>query len=158
MAKIDSIDPWVPSAIAFGSQVVSGIGNYFENKNRVKYQNKVAQMQEDARKRIAEAQKKAVKRANFFSLMTGQNLQAEPVDYDLPVIPAYESGGWTKALRGVGQGLGYASQATDTLIKMQDYNEAKASRAGEQAAAMHIADSQTSYELGPVPAKEEVER
>ena len=158
MAKIDSIDPWVPSAIAFGSQVVSGIGNYFENKNRVKYQNKVAQMQEDARKRIAEAQKKAVKRANFFSLMSGQNLQAEPVDYDLPVIPAYESGGWTKALRGVGQGLGYASQASDTLIKMQDYNESKATRAGEQAAAMHIADSQTSYELGPVPAKEEVER
>jgi|15BtaG_2_1085339.scaffolds.fasta_scaffold02327_2 hypothetical protein len=150
MAKIQSIDPWVPSAVAFGSQVVSGIGNYFEGKNRVKYQNKVAQMQEDARKRIAEAQKQSVRRANYFSLLTGQNLQAEPVDFDLPVIPAYESGGWSKALRGVGQGLGYASQATDTLMKMQDYNEAKASRAGEQAAAMHIANVNTGGMLGAI--------
>ena len=150
MAKIDSIDPWVPSAVAFGSQVVSGIGNYFEGKNRVKYQNKVAQMQEDARKRIAEAQKQSVRRANYFSLLTGQNLQAEPVDFDLPVIPAYESGGISKVLRGVGQGLGYASQATDTLMKMQDYNEAKASRAGEQAAAMHIANVNTGGMLGAI--------
>ena len=94
MAKIQSIDPWVPSAVAFGSQVVSGIGNYFENKNRVKYQNKVAQMQEDARKRIAAAQKQSIKRANYFSLLTGSNIQAEPIDFDLPVIPAYESGGY----------------------------------------------------------------
>lgn len=150
MAKIDSIDPWVPSAVAFGSQVVSGIGNYFEGKNRVKYQNKVAQMQEDARKRIAEAQKQSVRRANYFSLLTGSNMQAEPVDFDLPVIPAYESGGWSKALRGVGQGLGYASQATDTLMKMQDYNEAKATRAGEQAASMHIANVNTGGMLGGI--------
>jgi len=150
MAKIQSIDPWVPSAVAFGSQVVSGIGNYFENKDRVKYQNKVAQMQEDARKRIAAAQKQSVKRANYFSLLTGSNMQAEPVDFDLPVIPAYESGGWSKALRGVGQGLGYASQATDTLMKMQDYNEAKATRAGEQAASMHIANVNTGGMLGAI--------
>ena len=150
MAKIQSIDPWVPSAVAFGSQVVSGIGNYFENKDRVKYQNKVAQMQEDARKRVAEAQKKSVQRANYFSLLSGRNIQAEPVDFDLPVIPAYESGGWSKALRGVGQGLGYASQATDTLMKMQDYNEAKATRAGEQAASMHIANVNTGGMLGGI--------
>tara|TARA_R110000851_G_scaffold323955_1_gene491007 strand:+ start:959 stop:3601 length:2643 start_codon:yes stop_codon:yes gene_type:complete len=148
MAKIQSIDPWVPSAVAFGSQVVSGIGNYFENKDRVKYQNKVAQMQEDARKRVAEAQKKSVQRANYFSLLSGRNIQAEPVDFDLPVIPAYESGGWSKALRGVGQGLGYASQATDTIQKVQEYNEQKASRAGQQSAAQHILASSNIANLG----------
>jgi len=148
MAKIQSIDPWVPSAIAFGGQVVSGIGNYFENKNRVKYQNKVAQMQEDARKRIAAAQKQSIKRANYFSLLTGSNIQAEPVDFDLPVIPAYESGGWSKALRGVGQGLGYASQATDTIQKVQEYNEEKATRAGQQSAAQHILASGNIANLG----------
>ena len=148
MAKLQSIDPWVPSAVAFGSQVVSGIGNYFENKDRVKYQNKVAQMQEDARKRIAEAQRKSVQRANYFSLLSGRNIQAEPVDFDLPVIPAYESGGWSKALRGIGQGLGYASQATDTIQKVQEYNEQKAARAGQQSAAQHILASGNIANLG----------
>ena len=153
MAKIQSIDPWVPSAVAFGSQVVSGIGNYFENKNRVKYQNKVAQMQEDARKRIAAAQKQSIKRANYFSLLTGSNIQAEPVDFDLPVIPAYESGGWSKALRGVGQGLGYASQATDTIQKVQEYNEEKATRAGQQSAAQHILASSNITSLDTYEGK-----
>ena len=70
-----NIAPWVPAALQFGSLVTSGVGSWLDSRDKRNYQNKIAQMQEDARKRAAEAEAIAIKRANRLSLLTGQTVR-----------------------------------------------------------------------------------
>lgn len=133
-----NIAPWVPAALQFGSLVTSGVGSWLDSRDKRNYQNKIAQMQEDARKRAAEAEAIAIKRANRLSLLTGQTVRPEPVDVDLPVISGYKPGTATKIFQGLGFGLGAANLATSALSKAQEYNTKLAEKAAEQQAAVDI--------------------
>lgn len=129
-----AISPWVPAAVELGSLAFSGIGSWLSSRDQRKYQEDIRRMQEDARKRVADAQKIANQRANYFSIMTKQRVAPDPVNLDLPVIPAYDPGNWTKLMSGLGKGLGYAAKGASAFHTAQTYSEKLAAEAGKQAA------------------------
>jgi len=129
-----AISPWVPAAFELGSLAFSGVGSWLSSRDQRKYQEDIRRMQEDARKRVADAQKVASQRANYFSIMTKQRIAPDPVNIDLPVIPAYNPGNWTQLMSGLGKGLGYAAKGASAFHTAQTYSEKLASQAGMQAA------------------------
>ena len=139
-----NIAPWVPPALELGSLVSSGVGSWLDSRDKRNYQNKIARMQEDARKRAADAERIAIQRANRLSLLTGQTVRPEPIDIDLPVVPGYEPGTATRILKGLGFGLGSANLASSTVLKAQEYNTKLAEKAAEQQAAMDIMGAMTN--------------
>ena len=136
-----NIAPWVPAALEFGGLVASGVGSWLDSRDRRKYQNQIGQMQEDARKRVADAERLAMQRANRLSLLTGRNVRPEPIDIDLPVVPQYKSGTSAKIFQGLGFGLGASSLASSAVQKAQQYNTQLAEKAGKQQAAIDIANT-----------------
>lgn len=133
-----NIAPWVPAALELGGLVASGVGSWLDSRDRRGYQNQIGQMQEDARKRVADAERIAIQRANRLSLLTKQNVRPEPIDVDLPVVPQYKPGTSTKIFKGLGFGLGAASLASTATQKTQEYNKKLAEKAGEQQAATDL--------------------
>lgn len=141
-----AISPWIPAAAQIGSLAFSGIGSWLGSRDQQKYQEDIRRMQEDARKRMAEAQKAASQRANYLSILTGERVAPNPVDVDLPVIPAYKPGTMTTLMSGLGKGLGYAAQGASAFQKAQTYSEQLAAQQGKQAA---IADAWEAYNTAP---------
>ena len=86
-----NIAPWVPPALELGSLVSSGVGSWLDSRDKRNYQNKIARMQEDARKRAADAERIAIQRANRLSLLTGQTVRPEPIDIDFSKLSKGEN-------------------------------------------------------------------